>query len=207
MLRRASPFAVVLPLDSLARARPAFHGLVFALVFARFVSACDKSEPLADVNASPGATATSRPVEAPAPTVTAAPSPARVMPARPVPTTSPTVFVTMPEQVQLQAIQYMQAMQAPQPGDAPADPAYGAQIAAQLRAVGRTDVISSGRRIDILMEKGCDATLPRESVARHTGASLTALLAHGVLVVRCADHNLQCLQSTRDSNDVLCTHK
>jgi hypothetical protein len=44
-------------------------------------------------------------------------------------------------------------------------------------------------------------------IARYTGASLTALLAHGVLVVRCADHSLQCLQSTRDANDVLCTHK
>ena len=113
----------------------------------------------------------------------------------------------MPQDVQLQAIQYMAAMQAPQPSDAPADPTYAKQIADQLRAVGRTDVISSGRRIDVLMEKGCDATLPRESVARHTGASLTTLLGHGVLVVRCADHALQCLQSTRDANDVLCTRK
>jgi hypothetical protein len=113
----------------------------------------------------------------------------------------------MPQQVQLQAIQYMSAMQAPQPGDAPADPAYAKQMADQLRAVGRTDVVSSGRRIDMLLEKGCDATLPRESIARHSGASLTALLAHGVLVVRCADHAIQCLQSTRDATDVLCTRK
>lgn len=113
----------------------------------------------------------------------------------------------MPIDVQLQAIQYMQAMQAPQPNDAPADPAYGKQIADALRPVGKTDVVSSGRRIDILLAKGCDATLPRESIARHTGASLTTLLSHGVLVVRCADHELQCLQSTRDADDVLCTHK
>lgn len=105
------------------------------------------------------------------------------------------------------AIQYMAAMQAPQPSDANADPAFAKQIADQLHAVGKTDVVSSGRRIDILMEKGCDATLPRESIARRTGASLTTLLAHGVLVIRCADHALQCLQSTRDANDVLCTHK
>jgi hypothetical protein len=130
------------------------------------------------------------------------------MPQRPVPTSSPTVLITMSQDVQLQAIQYMAAMQAPQPGDAPADPAYAKQIADQLHGVGKTDVISSGRRIDILLEKGCDATLPRESVARHTAAaSLTTLLAHGVLVVRCADHQLQCLQSTRDADDVLCTHK
>jgi hypothetical protein len=113
----------------------------------------------------------------------------------------------MPMDVQLLAIQYMAAMQAPQPGDAPADPTYAKDIADKLRSVGKPDVVSSGRRIDVLLEKGCDATLPRESIARFTGAPLTTLLAHGVLVVRCADHQLQCLQSTRDADDVLCTHK
>jgi hypothetical protein len=114
----------------------------------------------------------------------------------------------MSQDVQLQAIQYMAAMQAPQPSDPPADATYAQQIADQLRGVGKTEVISSGRRIDILLEKGCVATLPRESVARRTAAaSLTTLLAHGVLVVRCADKNLQCLQSTRDADDVLCTRK
>jgi hypothetical protein len=113
----------------------------------------------------------------------------------------------MPEEVQLRAIQYMAAMNAPQSSDAPADPAYAKQIAEQLRGVGKTDVISSGRRIDILLDKGCDATLPRESIARHTGASLNTLLGHGVLVVRCADRSVQCLQSTRDAEDVLCTRK
>jgi len=100
----------------------------------------------------------------------------------------------------------MAAMQAPQANDAPADPAYGKDLADRLRPVGRTDVVSSGRRIDLFVSK-CDATLPKEAVAQHTGASLTTLLAHGVLVVRCADHELQCLQSTRDADDVLCTHK
>jgi len=113
----------------------------------------------------------------------------------------------MPIDVQLQAIQYMAAMQAPQTGDAPADPAYAKQIADRLAAVGQPDVISSGRLIDIAMARGCDATLPRESIARRTGASLTTLLANGVLVVRCRDHQLQCLQSTRDADDVLCVHK
>jgi hypothetical protein len=114
----------------------------------------------------------------------------------------------MPEDTQLQAIQYMAAMQAPQPDDPPADPIYSKQIADQLHGVGKTDVISSGRRIDIQLEKGCAASLPRESVMRHTAAgSLTTLLAHGVLVVRCADHKIQCLQSTRDADDVLCTRK
>ncbi len=171
-------------------------------------AACEKSGPLADLDtrSAPSAAAPPPAAAAPADAAPAAPA-ARVMPPRPVPTTNPTVLITMPEQVQLLAIQYMAAMQAPQPSDAPADPAYAKQIADQLRAIAKTDVVSSGRRIDMIMEKGCDATLPRESVARHTGASLTALLAHGVLVVRCADRALQCLQSTRDASDVLCTRK
>jgi hypothetical protein len=178
--------------------------------------ACDKSGPVADIDAPspwPGAAQGAAAAPALGGSVTAsvdgAPSlgPTRIMPPRPVPTSSPTVRITMPIDVQLQAIQYMQAMQAPQPSDAPADPAYGKQIADSLQPLGKTDVISSGRRIDILLAKGCDATLPKEAIARHTGASLTTLLAHGVLVVRCADHELQCLQSTRDADDVLCTHK
>jgi hypothetical protein len=178
--------------------------LALALVFS---TACDKSDPVAERAAPSAPVVATASASAPvAPAATAASLPVRQMPPRPVPTTSPTVLITMSEQVQLQAIQYMAAMQAPQPSDAPADQDYAKQIANQLRAVGRTEA-SSGRRIDILLERGCDATLPRESIARHTGASLTTLLAHGVLVVRCADHALQCLQSTRDANDVLCTHK
>jgi hypothetical protein len=168
------------------------------------LAACDKSGPLADLDAS------STWVVPPTVTVDSSPARAidagRVMPPRPVPTSSPTVRITMPEEVQLQAIQYMAAMQAPQATDAAADPTYAKDIADKLRALGRTDVVSSGRRIDLFVSR-CDATLPKEAVARHTGASLTTLLAHGVLVVRCADHELQCLQSTRDADDVLCTHK
>jgi hypothetical protein len=171
--------------------------------------ACDKSGPLADLDAGwtiapsaqPGTTG-SAPSSA-----SVVPDAGRHMPPRPVPTSSPTVRITMPMDVQLQAIQYMAAMQAPQPDDAPADPAYAQTIASSLSAVGKPDVVSSGRLIDVHLSKGCDATLPRESVARHTGASLTTLLAHGVLVIRCTDHELQCLQSTRDADDVLCVHK
>jgi hypothetical protein len=179
-----------------------------ALVTSMLALACDHSGPLANLDAgSPWPVGSAAP-----PPATASVSPAvhdagRVMPPRPVPTTSPTVRITMPIDVQLQAIQYMAAMQAPQPDDAPADPAFAQQIADAMRPLGKPDVISSGRRIDIAMPKGCDATLPREAIAHHTSASLTTLLAHGVLVVRCADHELQCLQSTRDANDVLCTHK
>ena len=183
---------------------------IFALGFSTACVACDKGGQPEDIHPTASAAATTPPPAAtPPPTAdTVAATPQRVMPPRPVPTTSPTVLITMPQEVQLQAIQYMAAMQAPQGSDAPADPAFAKQIADQLRAVGRTDVVSSGRRIDILLEKrGCDATLPRESIARYSGAQLTTLLAHGVLVVRCAEHTIQCLQSTRDANDVLCTHK
>ncbi len=172
---------------------------------------CDQSGPLASIDAGnpwPNASAG-------VPTASAAPTAAeagpqdagRVMPERPVPKSSPTVTIGMPIEVQLKAIQYMASMQAPQPGDAPADPTFAKSIADSLRGVGKPDVVSSGRRIDIQLDKGCDATLPRESIARHTGASLTTLLAHGVLVIRCYDRSLQCLQSTRDAEDVLCTRK
>ena len=57
------------------------------------------------------------------------------------------------------------------------------------------------------MDKGCDATLPKQALARSTGAPLGTLLAHGVLVVKCLDRQVQCLQSMRDADDVLCTHK
>jgi len=172
-------------------------------------TACDKSGPLADLGASSSSPSSieSPPSAAPSPSPDAAAPPARMMPPRPVPTSSPTVRVTMPIDTQLQAIQYMAAMQAPQPTDSPAEPAYAKQVAASLAAVGQPDVISSGRLIDVAMTKGCDATVPREALARHTGASLNSLLAHGVLVVRCRDHELQCLQSTRDADDVLCVHK
>jgi hypothetical protein len=181
-----------------------------ALLTWTFTPACDHSGPLATLDAgSPWAVPSSAPG---APGANAAAAPAvhdagRIMPPRPVPTTSPTVKITMPIDVQLQAIQYMAAMQAPQPDDAPADPAYAQQIADGLRPLGKPDVVSSGRRIDVAMPKGCDATLPREAIARHSNATLLTLLAHGVLVVRCADREIQCLQSTRDADDVLCTRK
>lgn len=106
------------------------------------VLGCDKSGPLAELDAgNPWPNAQPVPVASstapPTASASAAP-PARVMPPRPVPTSSPTVLITMPEEVQLKAIQYMAAMNAPQPSDAPADPAYAKTIADQLKAVGRT---------------------------------------------------------------------
>jgi hypothetical protein len=113
----------------------------------------------------------------------------------------------MPMQVQMQAIEYMAAMQAPQPSDAPADAAFAQSIAAALSVLGKAEIASGGRRIDVTVPKGCDATLPKSVIAQHTSASLVTLLSRGVLVVRCTDREVQCLQSTRDADDVLCTHK
>jgi hypothetical protein len=187
----------------------ALTGLVLAL------STCSKMGPLADLeagsasspwpgmpaaaSAAPGAVAESQPAPPPA---------VPTMPPRPVPKSSPTVAITMPLEVQLKAIQYMASMQAPRADDSPADEAYAQSIAAQLRAVGRTDVVAGGRQIDIQTDKPCTAVFPKEAVAHHTGASsLATLLSHGVLVVRCWDRALQCLQSTRDADDVLCTRR
>ncbi len=171
-------------------------------------AACDKSGPLANLDTSGSAsTAPSSPLPAALPASDAAAAPTHAMPPRPVPTSSPTVLITMPMEVQLQAIQYMAAMQAPWPSDAPADPDYAKTIADSLKPMGRPDVISSGRLIEVKLDKGCDATWPKQALARSGGATLGTLLAHGVLVVKCLDRQVQCLQSTRDADDVLCTHK
>jgi hypothetical protein len=169
--------------------------------------ACDKSGPLANLDLSPEASSLVPSAVAPSTPDAAPPAATHAMPPRPVPTSSPTVLITMPMETQLQAIQYMAAMQAPWPSDAPADPDYAKQIADGLKSVGRPDVISSGRLIEVKMDKGCDATLPKQALARSTGAPLGTLLAHGILVVKCLDRQVQCLQSTRDADDVLCTHK
>lgn len=182
------------------------------------LSACDKNEATA-LDASPSSP------EA-APIASASPIDASAKPAasypklpRPVPTSSPTVTQGMPEQLQLQAIQYMEAMSAPHGDDANADPDYAAQLALQLKPIvmsfdkgdgsdkakmNRVEVIASGRKIDLRMARGCEAPVPNRALAR-AGVSSSTLLLHGVLVVRCLDDHAQCLQSTRDDTDVLCT--
>jgi hypothetical protein len=195
----------------------------FLVTIGLALAACDKDEARAPDAASVDASIA---LEAAAPTTTpaiadAAPRAAfdASMPPRPVPTSNPTVSQGMPEAVQLQAIQYMEAMGAPRPDDANADPDYAAQLAQQLGPVmksfdkgdgadkarmNRVEVIASGRKIDLHMARGCEAQVPNRALAR-AGASLSSLLLHGVLVVRCMDDHAQCLQSTRDEHDVLCT--
>jgi hypothetical protein len=141
-------------------------------------------------------------------------------PERPVPTSNPTVTQTMPEKVQILAIQYMVTMSAPRPDDPNADAEYAAQVAEQLKPIvmsfdkgsgadkqrmNRVEVAAGGRKLDLLMARGCDQHTPKLAVTQRAGISLSTLFGHGVLVVRCQDDHVQCLQSTRDDSDILCT--
>jgi hypothetical protein len=158
-----------------------------------------------------------------APTASAAPADASTwdgaMPPRPIPKPAMTVGSGMPAETQMKTIAYMAAMGQPAAGDANADPEYAASLATQLKPIilgmdhgpadermrlDRVEVVASGRRIDLLMADGCDARAPQQAAAR-AGATFVTLLAHGVLVLRCNDSHVQCVQSTRDPSDVLCT--
>jgi hypothetical protein len=125
----------------------------------------------------------------------------------------------MPAEVQMKTIAYMTAMSQPRFDDAPADSEYASGIATQLKPVAlsfdkgspedrarldRVEVIAGGRRIDLLMAEGCNSDLPHAATQR-IGVSFSTLVGHGVLVVKCNDSRVQCLQSTRDPSDVLCT--
>lgn len=180
--------------------------------------ACDKDEAKRAEAKPDAAPAPALPDAAPTASTPRPPS-SYVPPPRPVPSTVNTVTQGMPEMVQLQAIQYMESMSAPRPDDANADPDYAAQIAEQLKPVSlsfdkgspgdksrmnRVEVTASGRKIDLRMAGGCADTVPSRALAR-IGAQPSTLLMHGVLVVRCLDDHSQCLQSTRNEKDVLCT--
>jgi hypothetical protein len=142
------------------------------------------------------------------------------MPPRPIPKPALTVGSGMPAETQMKAIAYMAAMSQPGMGDANADPDYAAGLATQLKPItmamdkgpaedklrlNRVEVVASGRRIDLLMADGCDARAPQTAVVQRAGVSFVNLQSHGVLVIRCNDSRVQCLQSTRDPSDVLCT--
>jgi len=140
------------------------------------------------------------------------------MPERPIPRPQTTVGSGMPIDVQQKAIAYMVAMRAPHSDDPPADPAYAGDLASKLKPIAlamdsgpnkgtmnRVEVVANGRQIDLLMSGGCDDKTPMRAVVTRAGTPLATLASHGVLVVRCNDARIQCLQSTRDPSDVLCT--
>jgi hypothetical protein len=127
------------------------------------------------------------------------------------------VGMNMPVDVQMKASAYMGAMRAPHLDDAAAEPAYAAELATKLKPIvlsmdtgadkrlNRVEVVADGRQIDLLMAGGCDEKAPLRAVVTRAGLSFATLVSHGVLVIRCNDARIQCLQSTRDPDDVLCT--
>jgi hypothetical protein len=140
------------------------------------------------------------------------------MPERPLPKGQTMVGSGMPIEVQQKAISYMAAMRAPHLDDPAADTAYANDVAAKLKPIllsmdtgadkarfNRVDVVAAGRQLDLLMASGCDEKTPQRAMVSRAGIPFATLLAHGMLVVRCNDARVQCLQSTRDPDDVLCT--
>lgn len=141
------------------------------------------------------------------------------MPDRPVPKSAPTVGIYAPLETQQKAISYMAAMAAPHPDDPFVDDDYVKSFAAKMKPIitgmdkgsasekqklEGTNIIGGGRRIDLLFALGCEAETPAHAVGG-AGITLGTLHDHGVLVVACHDARAQCLQSTRDTTDILCT--
>jgi hypothetical protein len=121
-------------------------------------------------------------------------------------------------EIQQKAIAYMVAMRAPHLDDVPAEPTYAADLVAKLRPIvlsmdsgadkarmDRVELVANGRQLDLLMAGGCDEKTPLRAVVSRAGVPFATLVSHGVLVIRCNDVKIQCLQSTRDPDDVLCT--
>ena len=197
-------------------------GIVILILLAS--AACDNKQEGAGSASAPSATTPSIPQAGPAtiasaPTDDAGAKPAAFpMPERPIPRPQTMVGSGMSTEIQLKAISYMVAMRAPHPDDVAADPVYANDLVTKLKPIvlsmdtgadkarfDRVDVIANGRQIDLLMAGGCDEKTPQRAVTSRAGISFPTLVSHGVLVIRCNDARVQCLQSTRDPDDVLCT--
>lgn len=137
---------------------------------------------------------------------------------RPVPKDVTVVRMDMPDDVQMKASQYMAAMRAPGEDDPSADPTYAEELRKKLDALSKamdhgsdkatmnsSAVMAGARQIDLLMSEGCQPDTPKKLTVQRAGVQLSMAYQHGVLVIRCNDKKLQCLQSTRDPDDVLCT--
>jgi hypothetical protein len=140
------------------------------------------------------------------------------MPERPVPKPETMVSQSAPEETQMKAMTYMVAMRAPHPDDPNADEAYATEVMNKLKPISmaidtgpdksrwnRTEVIAGGRQVDMYMSLGCEPKTPFNAVVQRANIPLAVLRSRGILVVRCYDTKKQCLQSTRDPDDVLCT--
>lgn len=139
------------------------------------------------------------------------------MPERPVPKPETMVSQSAPEETQMKAMTYMVAMRAPHPDDPVADEAFATETMNKLKPISlgmdtgpdksrwnRMEVIAGGRQIDMYMSLGCEPKTPFNAASK-ANLPLAMLRARGVLVLRCYDTKKQCLQSTRDPDDVLCT--
>lgn len=191
-------------------------GIVTVILLA---SACDNKQegaPATTGAASASSAAPPAPVASASDEAGAKPQ-ALPMPERPIPRPQTMVGSGMSIEVQQKAIAYIIAMRAPHPDDVSADPAYANDLVTKLKPIvlamdsggdkrlNRVEVVANGRQIDLLMAGGCDEKTPQRAVTARAGVSFPTLVSHGVLVIRCNDARVQCLQSTRDSEDVLCT--
>jgi hypothetical protein len=184
--------------------------------------ACDKDDKAKELEQKVSGSSTTTVTTSSAPRTpvdaAAAPPASVVMPERPIPKGQTMVGMGAPEEVQMKAITYMAAMRSPHPGDANADPTYAADLQNKLKPINlgldkgpdkakwnRVDVVANGREINLLMSQGCDPETPKRAVVNGAGVQLATLVQHGVLVIKCNDTKVQCLQSTRDAEDVLCT--
>lgn len=183
-------------------------------------AACDKDEKSKALVESVVGDSAAPVVSAPPPAKEAgvAPPASVAMPERPIPKPQTMVGAGAPEETQMKASGYMAAMRAPRTDDPPADEAFAADLVTKLKPVllsmdkgpdkakwNRVDMAAQGRQIDLLMSEGCEAKAPFNAVVQRLNVPLATLLSHGILVVRCNDTKHQCLQSTRDPEDVLCT--
>ncbi len=180
-------------------------------------AACDEKKEAAP-SAPTSATAPVTSAVAPASESAAKPAASFAMPERPVPKPEHMISASAPIEQQQKAIAYSMAMRAPRPDDANAEPDYAKDLAEKLKSISlsmdngpdkgrmnRTEVIANGRQIDLLMSGGCSEKTPMSAVVQRAGVPLATLASHGVFVVRCNDARIQCFQSTRDPEDVLCT--
>jgi len=196
-------------------------GIVTVILLA---SACDNKQEgggaaVGSASAAPQTAAPEAGAAASATTEEAGAKPAAIpMPERPIPRPQTMVGSGMSIEVQQKAISYIIAMRAPHPDDVAADPVYAADLVTKLKPIvlsmdngadkarlNRLEVVANGRQIDLLMAGGCDEKTPQRAVTSRAGVSFPTLVSHGVLVIRCNDARVQCLQSTRDPEDVLCT--
>lgn len=200
-------------------------GIVTVILLAS--AACDNKQDGASADsgsASASAAVKPAPPEAGAPSVASdggaeagAKASAIPMPERPIPRPQTMVGSGTSVEVQMKAIAYMVAMRAPHPDDVQADPVYASELVTKLKPIvasmdtgadkrlSRIELIANGRQIDLLMAGGCDERMPQRAVTSRAGVAFPTLVSHGVFVIRCNDARVQCLQSTRDPDDVLCT--